>query len=384
MDKSKQIIEIYLADGKGTDWYLEGPQNYTFYVKPLAKILPSEMELIRSLPIMSEGRIILPILSRSYIVAIIATKLNPNVKITLLTFDSGIQEFVSEKTKNFANIQSLLIADSPAFDEPLQAVLFSIQESTDRLLTFDLIERLTMVMPNESLMTITVPIVRRKDLFTKMNKHIKNVVSDRFVRKGGVIMRGLTKKEPSWTARESQHAVSIKEGIVNIFTRPGCGYKAIAEGGLALAESIDFDGGENIIELHCANGLTSILLIKRMLVAGKEAKQIILQDSRIRSFEMCQKNIEANKITFAQAELSFHHQEKEKFDIIIAHPPHFKNRSAIEDIMSFAQKQLSCDGKLYLVSKHHATYNEIAKDYNLDVSLKKRRGYQITVCQRDV
>ena len=381
MVEKRRVIEIYLDENRGINWHIKGPeQGVDFYIKPLRRISSFAMAQVRHLPVIDKGRIIVVCLSPDYIVGVVATVQNPNVQVSLLCFDKSVEKILLKKVKKYKNIEVLLVSDMPSFPEEIQAFFMTVDTLTDRIFSFDLLERFISQAPLKSLVNLALPTLRKKDFANRLQKYLGNLINYRF--KGGLLVYGLTKKSSlKWTSREAKDIMSVQEGKVIVFSRPNCGYNSVKVSGLALAESVDFVGGETILEYNGANGVGSLLLARRMQVCNKLPKKIIVQDSRIRSIDMCSKNANENNFNFLN--VCFEVNKKTKAEIILIHPKHFKDFSSVEKLLATAYHQLKSKGKIYIVSKHYAEYKKMAKHYGFNrIDYKNRRGYDITICQK--
>ena len=356
--------------------------NHDFaYILEGARVVYAEYKmLLRHLPAF-HGEVIFPFTGNAPIAPACYATFNEDAKFTVYERDSHDFKAMSNSLKAFKNIEVKLAADmAPAKSENVLVVL-TVLNNSDRLFSFDIIEKLNDVLPDGTDVYMLIQRKRQKDFMKKLQKEFSggNVIDKC---REAILYKCKTKTEKNkWSAREKTVEVDAIGANISMKTRPGVfAHGRVDTGGLALYESIEIESGEKVLELGCGAGLVSLLLAKKY-AAEKAAFHMV--DSDIRAIECAKDNVAENGFDNVSCELNDSFESDEEYDVVVGNPPYYANYRIAEYFIKTAAAVLSNAGRLYIVSKHADKIGELAADNDFTFEHIKRRGYDITVCKFD-
>ena len=385
-------------------WRLAGPAGAELLVENLREVQTAEADLLAQLPPFA-GRVVIPHTGGSPLVPAAIAALNPEARVEVCELDMHDARLLREKLSPLKNIQVLCVADVVPTDDPRQAGVWLVNERTDRLLAFDLLERLDHILPAGSPILTLMPKKRAADFGRKLEQHLRKrsvLHSDRH----GVVTFGVAGGDPAaWTPRLHEFEASTPTEKVRLCSRPGVFAHARPDaGGLALAESFQVGVGaaklcgdlsesrqdfaaptENktshprILELGCGCGLVSLLLAARL----QGQAEFVLVDSNARAVECTRRGAELNGFAGIHVEHSDIYQPTPgTFDSVLGNPPYFAGHRIAEYFIEVGVRALKVGGILWLVSKHGDEIDRYATSRGFKVETRHRRGYDISVCRR--
>jgi len=254
-------------------------------------------------------------------------------------------------------------------------------DNSDRLFSFDIIEKLNDVLPNGTDVYLLIQRKRQKDYMKKLQKEFSsgNVIDK--CREAILYKCKTNAAKNKWSPREKVVDVDAIGAKVSMKTRPGVfAHGRVDAGGLALYESVELEDGEKVLELGCGAGLVSLLLAKKF---NGQKNAFHLVDSDARAIECTKENVALNELDNMSAELNDAFESDEEFDVVVGNPPYYANHRIAEYFIKTAASVLANNGRLYIVSKHADKIGELAEDNDFVCEHIKRRGYDITVCKFD-
>ena len=337
------------------------------------------MALLPHLPAFN-GRVVIPHTGGSPLVPAVIAALNPAANVELVELDQHDARLLREKLSTLRNVRVLCAADAGPVDSLRQSGVLLLTERLDRLLAFDYLERLDCILPAGSPLIAMIPKKRATDFAYKLEQHFlkrRTLHSDRHV----VVVQGVAGGEPaSWTPRLHEFEASTPTEKVRLCTRPGVFAHARADsGGLALAESVEVQPGQKILELGCGCGLVGLLLAARL----NSATEFVLVDSNARAVECARRGVELNGFAGIHVEHTDEFvAEVGAFDCVLGNPPYFAQRRIAEYFIEVAARALRPGGMLWLVSKHGVEIEQLAAACRFTVETRHRRGYDISVCRK--
>ena len=375
MNKIKVLLpgtdkKIFLKTNHDHAYQLEG-----------ARVVYAEYKMVLRHLEKFDGEVILPFPGNVPIVAACYASLNPNTKFTVYERDAHDFRMMSQSLKEFKNVKVKLATDIEAPKSDNVLVILTVLNNSDRIFSFDIIEKLNDVLPDRSEVFMVIERKRQKDFMKKLQKEFfGGSLVDKC--REAILYTCKTKREANkWAAREVDVEVDAIGADISMKTRPGVfAHGRVDTGGLALYESVEINDGDKVLELGCGAGLSSLLLAKKF--AEKKAK-FHLVDSDIRAIECCKENIIANGFKNIKCELNDKFDSDDLYDVVIGNPPYYANHRIAEYFIETAARVLADNGRLYIVSKHSTKIGEMAEENDMKFEHLKRRGYDITVCKFD-
>ena len=339
-----------------------------------------EAELLKHLPV-AAGRVLIPFAGGAPLIPAVMAAFNPQARVEVFELDMHAARLCSAKLAPLPSITVVTGTDPEPAEGESQTAILLVRPELDRLLVFDIIERLDRILPRGSRLVSLIPIKRSADIMKKLNLHLSRIrfmVRDRH----RIICEGITKGDvDSWTPRLCWFSASIQNAAVQLCSRPGvfCHGRPDA-GGLALAESIEIKPSMRILELGCGCGTTGLLVAKRMLATTQTpAGTILMVDSNTRAIACAMQNIEKNGFAFVNTLLTDQYTPgKRTFDLVIGNPPYFAENRISDYFMNVAAEALVSGGTLCLVSKHGDAMKTLAEEKGFSIETRHRRGYDVS------
>ncbi|MCX6996000.1 MAG: methyltransferase [Kiritimatiellaeota bacterium] len=361
--------------GQGRDWTLDGPGG-PLRVEGLRELRTDEARLVRHLPACA-GRVLIPLTDSSPLIPAVIARLNPGATVEVSVLDLHDERLLRNKLLPFRRVQVVCAADATASPAAAQTGILLLHDRTDRLLAWDLIERLDQILPAGSPVVVLAPGKRIGDYTAKLGQHFNKL------QVLGVIWKGLAGgASQDWTPRWCEFAATTPTEQVRLFSRPGVfAHSRPDSGGLALAERVEVQPDQRILELGCGCGLTGLLLAERLRLTGATVTgEIILVDSNARAVECARRGAEVNGCSFVRVlHNDLYQPEPASFDVVLGNPPYYAGHRIAQYFIEVAARALKPGGRLWLVSKHGATIAGLAAGYGFAVETSRRRGYDISV-----
>ena len=374
---SKIKVEL---PGAGKKAFIKTNSDFS-YVLEGARVVYAEYKMILKHLTEFEGEVIFPFPGNSPIIPACYASLNPKAKMTVYERDAHDYRMMTQSLSAFKNVEVKLASDIEPSKNKNVMVILTVLNNSDRLFSFDIIEKLNDVLPDRSQVFMLIERKRQKDFMKKLQKEFfGGELIDKC--REAILYTCKTKREANkWTAREVDVEVDAIGADITMKTRPGVfAHGRVDTGGLALYETAEIQPGEKVLELGCGAGLSSLLLAKKF---EEQKAKFHLVDSDIRAIECCKKNIIGNGFKNISCELNDKFETDDLYDVIIGNPPYYANHRIAEYFIETAARVLADNGRLYIVSKHSTKIGEMAEENDFQFEHLKRRGYDITVCKFD-
>lgn len=159
-------------------------------------------------------------------------------------------------------------------------------------------------------------------------------------------------------------------------SRPGVfSYGRLDDGTRALAEVMEIESGDQILDLGCGCGAVGVFAAHQ---AGQGGRVTFL-DSNVRALAVAEHNARANGVENFQLVAS-HTVEgvpARHFDVILANPPYYANSSIAQLFIQRARDLLKPRGRFYLVTRQPDDVAEAIETTFGKVQVLERRGYTI-------
>jgi 16S rRNA (guanine1207-N2)-methyltransferase len=159
-------------------------------------------------------------------------------------------------------------------------------------------------------------------------------------------------------------------------SRPGVfSYGRLDEGTRALAEVMEIEPGDQVLDLGCGCGAVGVFAAQK---AGQGGRVTFL-DSNVRALAVAEHNARANGVESFDLVASHTVEEvpERHFDVILANPPYYANSSIAQLFIHRARELLKPKGRFYLVTRQPDDVAEAIEDTFGKVQVLMRRGYTI-------
>ena len=144
--------------------------------------------------------------------------------------------------------------------------------------------------------------------------------------------------------------------LIQLVTRPGVfSHRELDNGARQLLDAVDVYPEARLIDIGCGSGSVSLGLAKR-----DPSARIHAVDSNARALWCLQKGVALNNLENVTWELNTQgdYQDPGGFDMALANPPYFANFLIAEKFLQAAHRSLRPGGRLVLVTKQPAWYEE--------------------------
>lgn len=383
-------ILIRLA-GTGPAWRLPGPTG-PLQIDNLRDLRDDERLLAPCLAALrGVAHVLVPQCGGSPLVPAAAATL-PDVEVAVFELDLHDARLLREKLAPLPNVTVRCAADPepiPAASAVARGAVLLLRTTTDRLLAFDLIERLDRILPPRSPVLVLLPKRRLPDLRRKLDAHLGGLTR-RAADRDSAVLAGRTRGDrDAWSERLARFEATTMLDRVQLFSRPGvfchgrpdAGGLALAEGAVPLAAP-----GSRVLDLGCGCGIAGLLVAAAMrrLAAGEPVSgEVVLVDSHARAVACAGRGVEANAFPFVRVEHTDQWSgEPGAFDLILGNPPYYAEQRVGAYFAETAARVLRPGGRLLLVSKHGDALSEVVAAHGFAVETTRRRGYDLTLGTR--
>lgn len=313
-------------------------------------------------------------------------------KATLHTFDAHTLQTLSRNLAENHAPSALLEAVAETDLSPLaqaSSLVFWQMTQHDGTAERDLETLEQLFMPSDNTPR-QILIAAEEPNETFMKRFRKHCVSVTIQRQNTItLIRGTVAKPLATEDRADRSAtfeVSLKgHAPITLTTLPGCFCHRRADmGGLALteivAEHIDFDVGDRVMDMGCGCGMDGILLATAF---SEKRLHIDYQDSNRCAYASAELNLKryphASRLTFsANGEGA-----AATYDLFLANPPYFGDWRIAEFFIETAARLLKRGGILAFVSKREAKPLEMMQKVGFaELGRFSRRGYTVLLMTR--
>jgi 16S rRNA (guanine1207-N2)-methyltransferase len=191
-----------------------------------------------------------------------------------------------------------------------------------------------------------------------------------------------------WSQREGdrlrrRHEVTFQVRVAGgpscrFLSRPGTfSYGRFDNGARALAEVMEVEPGDRVLDLGCGCGTNGVFAAQR---AGADGF-IAFVDSNVRAIALAEHNARANGVarfqTFASATVTG--PDPDSFDVVLANPPYFANSAIGRLFIERSRELLTSQGRFYLVTRQPDEVASFIEHTFGSVEGVINRGYTILI-----
>jgi 16S rRNA (guanine1207-N2)-methyltransferase len=189
-----------------------------------------------------------------------------------------------------------------------------------------------------------------------------------------------------WSQREGdrprrRHELTFQVRVAGgpscrFLSRPGTfSYGRFDNGARALAEVMEVERGDRVLDLGCGCGTNGVFASQR---AGAEGF-IAFVDSNVRAIALSEHNARANGVTNFQtfATGTVTGPENDSFDVVLANPPYFANSTIARLFVERSRELLTSQGRFFLVTRQPSESAQIIETTFGSVEAVVNRGYTI-------
>ena len=189
-----------------------------------------------------------------------------------------------------------------------------------------------------------------------------------------------------WSQREGdrprrRHEITfqarVREGqSCRFLSRPGTfSYGRFDNGARALAEVMEIDAGDRVLDLGCGCGTNGIFAAQAAGATG----HVAFIDSNVRATALTEHNAKSNGVASFEV-IATHRVEGPQpgtFDVAIANPPYFAHHAITQLFIERSRDLLKPRGRFFMVTKQPIEVAEIVKEEFGSVEAVMHRGYTI-------
>lgn len=193
----------------------------------------------------------------------------------------------------------------------------------------------------------------------------------------GAITYLLRKTKPLKRARDFQCEFCYRhrgQSVIAV-TRPGVfSHRRLDAGAKTLMEAVAIQPGQRLIDIGCGCGAVALAIAK-----VNPAIQAYAIDSNARAIQCTEQGILRNELGSVTAALTCQGvcDAAGTYDVAVCNPPYFANFQIAALFLRAAKLALKRGGKLYVVTKFPAWYQDNLSDDWLNMEVSQTHGYAI-------
>jgi len=175
-------------------------------------------------------------------------------------------------------------------------------------------------------------------------------------------------------------SVTLPHGIAfPIVTYPGVfAHRRPDAGGLALAESVDVNDGDRVLDMGCGSGMIGIGMAKMA-----KLEKLTLVDSHARAIKASQENIVSNQLTDIADVIQSDGADEDfqtlvgKYSLFVGNPPYYSQNQVTQRFVELSFEVLQPGGRACFVTKQPEWLGQEIERYFGEVQFFSRRHYTI-------
>jgi len=171
-----------------------------------------------------------------------------------------------------------------------------------------------------------------------------------------------------------------REQTITAISRPGVfSHRHLDPGAKAILDAAEVSGGNRIIDIGCGAGTVALALAKR----GQDIQSFAI-DSNARAVQCTGLGAAKNGIDAIQTSLNCECEcdAPASYDVALCNPPYFANFRIAKLFIEAARAALRPGGRIYLVTKHPAWYQDNMYPGWRDTTITQGKQYAIVTAIR--
>jgi 16S rRNA (guanine1207-N2)-methyltransferase len=168
--------------------------------------------------------------------------------------------------------------------------------------------------------------------------------------------------------------------LIRAYSRPGVfSHRHIDPGARRLIDAMQVDSGARVLDIGCGAGTVALAAACRA-----EGVTVHAVDSNARAVECTQRGAELNGFTNITVELNAdgNYQGSGEFDLALANPPYYSGFRIARHFLTAARKALRPGGRILLVTKQAAWYQQHLPQWFDEVTAAEHKGYYLFAAVR--
>jgi 16S rRNA (guanine1207-N2)-methyltransferase len=256
-----------------------------------------------------------------------------------------------------------------------QTAVFLPAQRGERELKLDMVEQAFHVLKPGGAVVVWSP-VRDDELFAPMLKKIYGKVHENRLEVDAIF----------WASRQGdrprrRHEVTFQARIAGgdtcrFLSRPGTfSYGRFDMGARALAEVMEIDAGDCVLDLGCGCGTNGVFAGR----AAGETGHVVFIDSNVRAAALAEHNARENKVPSFEviATHTVTGPADGTFDVVLANPPYFAQNTITRLFIERGHGLLKPRGRFYLVTKQPNEVAVLVEEQFGALEAVEHRGYMI-------
>jgi 16S rRNA (guanine1207-N2)-methyltransferase len=192
----------------------------------------------------------------------------------------------------------------------------------------------------------------------------------------GVLYVG-TKTEPLKKRKDyaCKFAFRDRGRLIWATSRPGVfSHRRIDPGARHLIDTMPIEAGTRVLEIGCGAGTVALAAACR-----GDGVRVHAVDSNARAVECTQRGAELNGLANVTAELNARgeYAGAGEYDLALANPPYYSGFRIARHFLTVGREALRVGGRILVVTKHPAWYEENMPAWFEDVAMVERKGYVV-------
>lgn len=271
------------------------------------------------------------------------------------------------------NLEILCEADLPG--DELDAVALPLSSGGEAELARDLMQAGYLALRTGGRLIVATDNPKDTWLHREMDILFKRRVTRRNERHG-VLYLG-TKAEPLKKVKnfEARFAFRDRGRLIWLVSRPGVfSHRRLDLGARALIDAVEIGAGERVFDIGCGSGAVALAAAARA-----ENVHVLAVDSNPRAVQCTLRGAELNGLTSvtARLEAEANCDAPGTYDLAVMNPPYYSQYRIAEIFLHGGLQALKPQGRMHVVTKHAAWYEEQMAEHFDQVSTRESRGYLI-------
>jgi 16S rRNA G1207 methylase RsmC len=186
-----------------------------------------------------------------------------------------------------------------------------------------------------------------------------------------------TKTEPLKKTKDyaCEFAFRDRGRLIRAFSRPGVfSHRRIDTGARRLIDAIEIQPGDRVLDIGCGAGTVALAAACR-----SECVEVHAVDSNFRAIECTARGAQLNALTNLTTELNAdgNYAGAGSYNLALANPPYYSGFRIARHFLTASRHALRPGGRILVVTKHPAWYEENMPLWFHDVTATELKGYHL-------